>query len=362
MSGRSDKCPAARAKLGTPRWNPRDRILTWAVVLSFVIPAIPTCADEGAAAGDEARSERHNVIREFQLNYAATIEDLPAGQVRVWIPVPPSNDQQQVQSIQSDFPAPTIVSTERVHGNKILYFEKTLSSPGELSFSTSYRFRRREVRTGRSSSNQRRLTEPQRKLYLAPNTLVPTTGKPLELLQRMSRDLQGLELGRAIYDRVDAHVTYDKSVPGYGNGDTLWVCDSRTGNCTDFHSLFISLARARGLPARFEIGLSIPQGAGTRPIAGYHCWAWFHTNSHGWVPVDISEADKAPGKKDFYFGNLDANRAVLTTGRDINLRPRQCAPPLNYFVYPHVEVDRQPISQSQIRLSISAQNIPSQVN
>ena len=36
-------------------------------------------------------------------------------------------------------------------------------------------------------------------------------------------------------------------------GDVLWVCDSRFGNCTDFHSLFISWARAKGLPQRAVI-------------------------------------------------------------------------------------------------------------
>ena len=127
----------------------------------------------------------------------------------------------------------------------------------------------------------------------------------------------------------------------------LWVCDSRFGNCTDFHSLFISLARSRGLPARFEIGLPLPSKRGEGNIGGYHCWALFHHDQKGWVPVDISEADKHPEMKEYYFGNLTENRVTFTTGRDINLVPKQDGGPLNFFVYPYVEVNGKPLAQEQ---------------
>jgi transglutaminase-like putative cysteine protease len=47
---------------------------------------------------------------------------------------------------------------------------------------------------------------------------------------------------------------YDKSGTGWGHGDTLRASDSKHGNCTDFRSVFISMARAEKIPARFQIG------------------------------------------------------------------------------------------------------------
>jgi hypothetical protein len=41
---------------------------------------------------------------------------------------------------------------------------------------------------------------------------------------------------------------------------------------------------------------------------------------------------------DYYFGNLTENRATFTVGRDLVLVPKQDGPPLNFFVYPYVEV------------------------
>jgi transglutaminase-like putative cysteine protease len=196
------------------------------------------------------------------------------------------------------------------------------------------------------------LSEQERRLYLAPNQRVPVGGKPTELLDHLRLPSDPLEVARILYSCVDEHVRYDKSRPGYGNGDALWVCDSRFGNCTDFHSLFISLARSQQIPARFEIGFPLPVERGDGSIAGYHCWAFFHAKDRGWIPVDISEADKHPAMKEYYFGNLTENRVVLSTGRDIALVPKSASPLMNFFVYPHVEVDGKPIDKQQVELKV----------
>ncbi len=58
--------------------------------------------------------------------------------------------------------------------------------------------------------------------------------------------------------------------------------------------------------------------------------------------MDISEAWKDPSKHDYFFGTLDASRVQFTVGRDLTLVPKQDGPPLNYFIYPYVEVDGKP--------------------
>src|ERR1019366_4416482 len=178
--------------------------------------------------------------------------------------------------------------------------------------------------------------------FLGPPPLGPIDGKMKELAEENTRGAQGtVEKAHSLYNYVFQTVRYDKSGTGWGRGDSLWVCDAKHGNCTDFHSLFVSMARAEGIPARFEIGFPLPTGAeGTIP--GYHCWAEFFVNGSGWVPVDISEAWKDPKKRDYFFGTLDANRLQFSVGRDLVLEPKQDGEPLNYFIYPYVEVDSKP--------------------
>ena len=147
-----------------------------------------------------------------------------------------------------------------------------------------------------------------------------------------------IDRARALYDYVFTTMRYDKTGTGWGRGDAEWACDSKRGNCTDFHSVFISMARSQHIPARFEIGFPLPAAKTSGDIAGYHCWAEFYDSQYGWVPVDISEAWKDQAKKDYFFGAYDVNRVQFSMGRDLVLNPPQAGDPLNYFVYPYVEV------------------------
>ena len=55
--------------------------------------------------------------------------------------------------------------------------------------------------------------------------------------------------------------------------------------------------------------------------------------------MDASEAWKHPELADDYFGARDANRFLMSMGRDIQLIPKQQGDPVNIFFYPYVEVN-----------------------
>ena len=107
---------------------------------------------------------------------------------------------------------------------------------------------------------------------------------------------------------------YDTSGTGWGNGDAIWACTAKCGNCTDFHSLFIGMMLAAGIPARFEIGFPLPADRHDGAVPGYHCWAEFYVEPYGWIAVDASEAWTHPDKKDYFFAAHDDNRLQFTVG------------------------------------------------
>ena len=152
--------------------------------------------------------------------------------------------------------------------------------------------------------------------------LVPVTGLPADLAAKVTQGkTDPLDKARAIYDYVFTTMRYDKTGTGWGHGDVLYACDAKKGNCTDFHSLFIAMARSQGIPARFEIGFPLPPDKHSSEIAGYHCWSDFWIDGKGWVPVDISEAWKHQEKRDYFFGSHDVNRVQFSMGRDLRLNP-----------------------------------------
>ncbi len=296
------------------------------------------------------------VTRDFSFQYGAEVGELPRGkQVRVWFPIPQSGPHQSIQSARFDVPGVLQISRETRYDNQIGYFQASVPETGRLSFSVTYRVQRK---VASAYGQGQPLTNAEKSIFLAANARVPVDGRPVELLAYRQIPSDRLPAGRVLYDLVYEHMQYDKSQPGYGQGDAVWACDHRKGNCTDFHSLFISLARSQSIAARFEIGFPLPADQTSGNIPGYHCWAWFHSDNAGWFPVDISEADKHPDMKAFYFGNLTADRLSLTTGRDIELVPAPDSGPLNYFIYPHVEVDGKVLDTKKIRPQFSFVDIP----
>ena len=135
---------------------------------------------------------------------------------------------------------------------------------------------------------------------------------------------------------------------------TLRACEVGKGNCTDFHSLFISLARASGIPARFEMGVPLPEDTASGPIPGYHCWAEFFLEGRGWIRVDASEAWKHPELHEQYFGTYVPNRLQFVTGRDLVLSARHESTPLNLWIAPYVEVDGKPLDEVKALFSFAA--------
>lgn len=288
--------------------------------------------------------------RSFVFNYNFRLHSLePNTRLRIWVPVPQTNKWQTVSMGEISADVQPQTTTEAKYKNKLQYFELTVPDSGEATFQIPWNVTRNEVRLRDVNDS-----EPSNgDLYLAANQRVPIDGKSQMLLQDVALPQDSLQKARSLYNVVDEHVKYSKDGEGWGRGDVEWVCDSRHGNCTDFHSLFISLARSQDIPARFEIGFPIPTDSDTGPVAGYHCWGWFYLNDKGWVPVDISEADKHPEKKAYYFGNLTPDRVAFSTGRDLMLEPKQDGPPLNFFVYPYAELAGKPLDRSHIELQFS---------
>jgi transglutaminase-like putative cysteine protease len=281
--------------------------------------------------------------RHFTFHYAFTVRNLTTGnKVRIWIPAAQSNAYQEVKVVTTRGDLPLRKNTESKYGNQLYYAETTSAQP-ELHFDVEYDVVRRErVALGPTAPHTTTvsLSSGEKQQDMQPDTLVPVTGLPADLAVKVTEGKpQPLDKARAIYDYVFTTMRYDKTGTGWGHGDVLYACDAKKGNCTDFHSLFIAMARSQGIPARFEIGFPLPPDKHSGEIAGYHCWSDFYIDGKGWIPVDISEAWKHPEKRDYFFGAHDVNRIQFSLGRDLRLNPAQDGKPLNYFVYPYVEVD-----------------------
>ncbi len=318
------------------------------ILSSLLLLTLPVCQ---LAAQATSKAEKFSPpSRTFRFTYSFTVKDIPSGakRVRVWVPVPQTDRHQTVRVVSVKAPAKTRMTQEPEYGNRMMYAEIQNPAAGKAEFTLEYKITRREYSRGDYAQLKRIDQKPTVVLasmsrLVEPDTLIPTDGKMKALADQVTGSQSGaVAKAKAAYDYLFTTMRYDKTGTGWGRGDAVWACDSKHGNCTDFHSPFIGMLRTDGIPARFDIGFPLPENKDKGDIAGYHCWAEFHAPKTGWVPVDISEAWKAKQKEDYFFGSVDANRVQFSTGRDIALSPRQDGPALNYFVYPYVEVDGKP--------------------
>lgn len=272
---------------------------------------------------------------EFEFYYSAQLPELE-GPAKMWIPIAESDPFQEIELVSRKVPSGTREIKDGNYGNTLLFFELGPENSGE-QITLTYRVKRKE-----KGPYEAEIPDPI--LYLGSTELMPTGGRFEEIAKEEIGDKineSHLIQARVLYDYIIDNMKYAK-VGDYGNGDSNYACDSKTGNCTEFHSFFISLARSVNIPARFAIGASIPSDRNEGGIDGYHCWAEFYADGKWW-PVDISEGNKYTALATYYFGRHPANRIELSRGRDLVLDPGPEAGAINFLAYPYLEIDGKEI-------------------
>ncbi len=315
--------------------------------------------------------------RNFNFVYTVELEPSNGKKIELWIPLPQSNEVQRISdlSISADG-LQYEIKDEAKHGNKYLYVFDVSGTTKAKIVSVSFNVDRDEIGKVKFSN-----VNPSN--YLNASSMVPVGsifGKIVE-----DNKLDGDDM-RGVYDYVLTGMHYGKPTDdensgnykyvhgginpktgqewlpnnityglkektrdelaksqnknkkyAYGNGNSLYACDIGVGNCTDYHSYFMSLSRTLETPARFHMGFPIPDGEEGK-VKGYHCWADYYVDGEGWYPVDISEADKDPSKIEYFFGTIDESRVEMMVGRDFDLEGYE-RNPLNLFIYPVLEID-----------------------
>ncbi len=281
--------------------------------------------------------------RDFRLTYSVKVEQIPKDtkELLLFLPVPESDRYQEISDLKINSAYSYSIYKDPEYGNSILKIRLSKKIPQALELSLDLSVKRKAYSFKENHlTNNSSISKNSLERYLLPDRLVPIDGKiALEAKKVVKEKMAGLQKVKLIYDYIVGTLEYDKSRTGWGRGDALYACDVRKGNCTDFHSLFIGMARASGIPTRFVMGFPLPEAQAQGELSGYHCWAEFYVKEFGWVPVDASEAKKHPEKKEFFFGGLDENRVAFTIGRDIKIDPEERSLNLNYFIYPYVVID-----------------------
>jgi transglutaminase-like putative cysteine protease len=286
----------------------------------------------------EKASERElGVVKErdeFEFTYRVFLPEVK-GKARMWVPLASSDRFQRVEVKSVGAPGRRRTLKDAEHGNRVLVFDLAPGDGGG-KLEIVYVVKRLEKKAYAAP-------RPAEGKYTAGERLAPVGGEFRKIAEKIVAGKKtDLVRARALYDHVIDNMRYIKHGPGWGRGDAVRACSALTGNCTDYHAYFMSLARSVGIPARFAVGAGVPSARDEGRLSGYHCWVEFYADGKWW-PVDISEGDKYSSLATYYFGHHPANRIELSRGRDIVVDPGPVGGPINFLAYPVLEVDGRPV-------------------
>lgn len=300
-----------------------------------------------------AQATTESTTRIYRVQQTVTLAEIPEGakSVKWWISIPQDDRFQDVLDFSVlSTPGSWSIVREPDHGNRVMLVEVPAPTPGSLTAKVEFLLRRRSVFVEIDPAKVGAVTATHHRLFVdelrkdAPHMEVSPQIAALadkSCGTETNAAIQANLLLNAVADYAD-HYSKDPSKPKCSIGDASDCMTNAGGCCTDLHSMFIALARARGIPARLQMGYRLREAnEGKEVDPGYRCWAEYFVPNYGWIPADIVEADDPKGLgRTRWFTGLTERRLWLNEGREFDLAGRAVTERrVNTLVIGYAEID-----------------------
>lgn len=287
------------------------------------------------------------------LTQTVRLADVPEGArtLRLWVPVPSDRSWQRVLDITvDDAPGEWKIVPQAEGRGSFLFVDVADPAPGDHAVVVSCIVERQGVHFPLDQVES--LPDFQSELF--GESLDPASPLMLvdENVQRLADAACGAEtdiarqavmLVHKVAEVAD-HYSKDPSKPHCGRGSAQDCLVNGGGCCTDLHSLFIAMARARGIAARMQYGYRLLDAkAGSEFDPGYRCWVEYFVPGAGWVPTDIVAADNADDANPYRWSSLSPYRVWLWEGRSFELTPANASGPVHTMLCAWAEIDGKPV-------------------
>ncbi|TWT38205.1 Transglutaminase-like superfamily protein [Posidoniimonas corsicana] len=244
--------------------------------------------------------------------------------VRAWLPYPQEYQQQRNVKLIRSAPAEHQIAPPR-QGHRTIYLEQEVVDPAKpLSFVAEYEF---VTHAWAPRLNPAMVLEYDKigELYTtytaerAPHIVLddPTRRLAAEIV---GDEPNPLIRARKIFRWVSANIPWCAEME-YSIIDSLGQkgLSAGRGDCGVQGTVFITLCRAAGVPARWQSGWQTKPGE-----ENMHDWSEFYVEPWGWLPADASHGVRKhadPRVQDFLCGGLDPYRMIVNLDYAQELHP-----------------------------------------
>jgi hypothetical protein len=256
---------------------------------------------------------RHRI--KFAITVLPKVRGYHAGaNIQAWLPYPQEYGQRQtdVQLISTSGSKPQIAANGSIH--RTLYFQQRIEDPTKPTrFEAIYEFTSRAEHRQLDDSKVQPLPADFPKHYLAERPPhIRFSPELKDLVARIVGDESNpLAKARKLFHWIDAKIRYHAEdeyciIPSFCEA----ALKRRRGDCGIQATLFITMCRAAGVPARWQSGWQT-KPSGTHDM---HDWAEIYIPPWGWLPCDPSyglQKSDNPAVREFYIGHQDSYRMIV---------------------------------------------------
>jgi transglutaminase-like putative cysteine protease len=270
------------------------RLFALIIVLSLAASLV---ADDTAPPGEKLDPRRPSQAKRSQpltcdVELAAIVTaPYHTKTLKVWLPLPPSDETQTVDSRGfSVFPndvEPTL-ATEKVYGNRFAYFEFDHPAGAQI---IRHKFR---VTTHQLDWNldTAKIARPEKwSTEFSPYLNSDQTVVVNDLIGQEARQIVRGQKNPAEQIGLIMHWMHDTMTYDHGHASlaasSLHAFETKTGHCSDYHGLCSAFGRALGYPTRVTYGINLfPKNSPS------HCKLEVFLPPQGWVSFDVSETQR----------------------------------------------------------------------
>jgi len=268
----------------------------------------------------------------FRITHRITVnaDAVPAGEtVRCWLPFPREipGRQEDVRVLTCDPPHYLAADNER-YLQRTVYMEKTAVGGKATVFAVDYTYTAHGVYVAVDPSRVKPVVaRPDLEPYLREE---PPHIRFTPALRALSEQVVGseknpLSIARKLFAWMDEHIPW-ASAREYSTIPSLseYAFTNRHGDCGIQVTLFITLLRMNGIPARWQSGWEFRP-----PSNSMHDWGMLYFEPYGWIPMDATyglrkSADEA--MKYFYVNGMDSYRLIFNDATGQQFYPAKIYP------------------------------------
>jgi transglutaminase-like putative cysteine protease len=299
--------------------------------------------------------ERLNV---FQVKQSVKLDGIDANSsvVKLWVSIPRDSKNQRLLTLNVDSsPANWKIVQDKQNRGDFLFVQVENPDSESIEVVVSFSLTRAPEFTAIDVKAVGELT-PALKALLAEHLVKDAPHMEVTAeFQKVADEVCGAETNiaiqaQALLQHVAAtvdHYSYSKDpkMPTCGIGDSKICINQGGGCCTDVNSYFISLARAREIPARLNMGYRLQEKNLNKSVdPGYRCWVEYYVPNYGWISADIVEADTPTGiGSERWMTGLTSRRLFLNMGREYDFGSEVSSGKINHMSIGYAEVDGVPV-------------------